>query len=213
MSGSTPAFAKLTCPASGAAITEEGGRLTVPDNPIIPFMRGDGTGIDIWPAAQLVFDAAVKKAYGGRRRIEWLRIYAGLDALQEYGEDTVLPDDSLRAIEHYLVAIKGPLTTPVGKYEFVCLECSLEQGESADQRPGRCAGCGSEFVTKRFRSLNVGLRQAMDLYACVRPVRWFRGVPCPVKHPEKLNVVIYRENTGTSTRASSSSVGRTWLPK
>jgi isocitrate dehydrogenase len=191
-----PTFDKLTPPEEGHPITVAAdGKLSVPDDPIVPYIRGDGTGIDIWPAAQHVFDAAVAKAYGGARRVVWFRTMAGLDALELYGDDAVLPEDTVRAIEHYLVAIKGPLTTPVGGFEYVCLACSLEQGGVGGERPARCAECGSEFVTPRFRSLNVGLRQRMDLYACVRPVRWFRGVPSPVKHPEKLNVIIFRENT------------------
>ncbi len=195
MSDQSPSFERLVPPADGHRITCENGRLCVPDDPIVPYIRGDGTGVDIWPAAQHVIDSAVARAYSGRRRIVWLRTYAGLDALQEYGKDAVLPADTVRAIQHYLVAIKGPLTTPVGGYEYVCLECALEQNGDASGAPGHCAGCGSEWVTARFRSLNVTLRQVLDLYACVRPVRWFRGVPSPVKHPERLNIIIFRENT------------------
>jgi len=136
------------------------GRLQVPDRPIIPFIEGDGTGPDIWRAAQMVFDAAVKKAYSGRREIIWFEVFAGEKAKDRL--DSWLPEDSLRAIDHHLVAIKGPLTTPVGG---------------------------------GFRSLNVALRQKLDLYACVRPVRWFTGVPSPVKHPELVDMIIFRENT------------------
>ncbi len=144
----------------GSAIKIEKNRLSVPDNPIIPFIRGDGTGPDIWNASVRVFDAAVNKAYKGKKHICWREIFAGERAFKEYGE--WLPKDTLDAIKKYKVAIKGPLTTPVGG---------------------------------GIRSLNVTLRQELDLYACVRPVRYFDGVPCPVKSPEKLNVVIFRENT------------------
>jgi isocitrate dehydrogenase len=136
------------------------GRLQVPDQPVIPFIEGDGTGPDIWRASQMVLDAAVKKAYAGRREIVWLEVYAGEKAKNRL--DSWLPDDTLRAIDHHLVAIKGPLTTPVGG---------------------------------GFRSLNVALRQKLDLFACVRPVRWFTGVPSPVKHPELVDMIIFRENT------------------
>ncbi len=144
----------------GAVIKIEKNRLVVPDNPVIPFIRGDGTGPDIWNASVRVFDAAVSKAYKAKKRIYWQEILAGECALKERGE--WLPKDTLDAIKRYKVAIKGPLTTPVGG---------------------------------GIRSLNVALRQELDLYACVRPVRYFDGVPCPVKSPEKLNVVIFRENT------------------
>ena len=137
-----------------------GGTLLVPDRPVIPFIEGDGTGPDIWRAARLVFDAAVEKAYGGKRRIVWFEVYAGEKSKHRF--DNWLPDDTLRAIQHHLVAIKGPLTTPVGG---------------------------------GFRSLNVTLRQKLDLYACVRPVQYFAGVPSPVKRPEDVDMVIFRENT------------------
>ena len=132
----------------------------MPDNPVIPFIEGDGTGVDIWAASQRVFDAAVQKAYQGQRRIAWYEIFAGEKAFQNYQE--WLPQGTLDAIQHFVVAIKGPLTTPVGG---------------------------------GIRSLNVALRQVLNLYACVRPVRYFDGVPSPVRHPEKLDVVIFRENT------------------
>ncbi|MCD6115453.1 NADP-dependent isocitrate dehydrogenase [bacterium] len=167
----------------------------VPDNPVIPFIEGDGIGPDIWRATKNVLDAAVDKAYGGEKRIEWFKIYAGLSALKEYGNDNILPEDTLQAIRDYKVAIKGPLTTPVGKFDYVCLECSKEQDGVDGKRPEKCIKCGSTFVTPRFRSLNVQLRRKLDLYACVRPVRWYQGVPCPVKEPEKLDVIIFRENT------------------
>jgi isocitrate dehydrogenase len=155
-------YDKLTPPSSGSRITMKGEDLSVPDDPIIPFIRGDGIGPDIWAASQLVFDAAVRAAYGNERRIEWFEIFAGEGAIREYGDGVWLPDDTLRAIREHHVAIKGPLTTPVGG---------------------------------GIRSLNVTLRQELDLYACVRPVRWFSGVPSPVKDPGKLDVVIFRENT------------------
>lgn len=136
--------------------------LQVPDNPIIPFIEGDGTGPDIWRASQMVIDSAVKKAYGGKKKITWFEVYAGDKANSVYGPNTWLPEDTLTAIKEYIVAIKGPLTTPIGG---------------------------------GIRSINVTLRQVLDLYACVRPVRYFEGVPSPMKAPEKLNVVIFRENT------------------
>jgi isocitrate dehydrogenase len=147
-------------PADGAAIQVREGKFLVPDNPIIPFIEGDGTGRDIWKAARLVFDAAVAKAYGGKRRVVWYEVLAGEKAFNE--TKNWLPQDTLDAIQRFHVAIKGPLTTPVGG---------------------------------GIRSLNVTLRQLMTLYVCMRPVRYYPGVPSPVKHPEKLNVVIFRENT------------------
>jgi isocitrate dehydrogenase len=155
-----PTYANLSAPSTGEAITLEGRTLHVPNAPIIPFIEGDGTGPDIWRASQQVFDAAVKASYGGERHIQWLEVLAGEKAKNQL--DSWLPDDTLAAIDHYLVAIKGPLTTPVGG---------------------------------GFRSLNVALRQKLDLYACVRPVRYFSGVPSPVKAPELVNMVIFRENT------------------
>ena len=143
-----------------AKISIQNGRLSVPDNPTVPFIRGDGTGPDIWAAAVRVFDAAVQKAYGGKRKVEWLEVFAGKTAFQKF--NNWLPDETVKAFQDYLVGIKGPLTTPVGK---------------------------------GIRSLNVALRQMLDLYVCLRPVRWFKGVPSPVKHPEKVDVVIFRENT------------------
>ncbi len=146
-------------------ISIQNGLLPVPDNPVIPFIEGDGTGPDIWAASQKVFDAAVNKAYAGRRKITWQECYAGEKAKKVYGEKcppNLLPAETLETIKEYLVAIKGPLTTPVGK---------------------------------GIRSLNVTLRQELDLYVCLRPVRYFQGTPSPVKHPEKINMVIFRENT------------------
>ena len=188
-------YHKITPPADGEKITIENGEMKVPDNPIIPFIRGDGMGPDIWNATQPVLEAAVEKAYGGKKKIVWFEVHAGLSALKLYGNDQVLPDDTINAIREHIVAIKGPLTTPVGGFKYVCLVCAAEQEGPGGARPEKCVKCGLEYVTPRFRSLNVGLRQIMDLYACVRPVRWFQGVPCPVKHPEKLDVIIFRENT------------------
>jgi isocitrate dehydrogenase len=153
-------FDKIQPPEQGESIELRNDRLEVPSCPIVPFIRGDGVGPDIWNASVQVFDAAVEKSYAGDRKIAWFEIFAGDRAKQRYGE--LLPRDTFAAIGAYRVAIKGPLTTPVGG---------------------------------GFRSLNVTLRQELDLYACIRPVRWFEGVPSPVKHPEKLNVVIFRENT------------------
>jgi len=188
-------FTKVSPPSDGEPISIEHGRLVVPSSPIIPFIPGDGIGQDVWKATKRVLDEAVKLSYQGSRGISWFLVRAGLSALQTYGQDVVLPQDTIEAIRMYKVAIKGPLTTPVGGFPYVCLECAKEQGESNRQRPRRCVKCGSAFVTKRFRSLNVTLRQVLDLYACVRPVRWYAGVPAPVKDPQHLNVVIFRANT------------------
>ncbi len=155
-------YDKVVVPKDGQKITVEGDKLNVPDNPIITFIEGDGIGPDIWAATKRVIDAAVEKAYDGKKRIAWMEIYAGEKAQKVYGEDVVMPEDTLKAIPEFVVSIKGPLTTPVGG---------------------------------GFRSLNVTLRQKLDLYACVRPVRWIPGVPSPVKRPEKLDIVIFRENT------------------
>src|SRR6187200_1906248 len=155
-----PTFSPLKAPTAGTAITRKGGRLIVPDDPIIPFIEGDGTGPDIWRASVRVFDSAVQKAYGGKKKIAWFEVYAGEKSFKKF--DTWLPDESVEAFRHYLVGIKGPLTTPVGG---------------------------------GIRSLNVTLRQLLDLFVCLRPVRWYKGVPSPVKHPEKVDMVIFRENT------------------
>ncbi len=157
-----PTYAKLSTPPNGQSVTFANGKLNVPDHPIIPFIEGDGTGPDIWKASQRVFDAAVAKAYGGRRSIVWFEVYAGEKANTVYGPNTWLHDDTLAAIKEHVVAIKGPLTTPVGG---------------------------------GIRSINVSLRQMLDLYVCLRPVRYFNGVPSPVKHPELVDMVIFRENT------------------
>lgn len=155
-------YQKITPPATGEKITFSDGEPIVPDHPIIPFIRGDGTGVDLWPATERVIDAAVAKAYGGQRQISWFKIYAGDEACEQYGTYQYLPEDTLTAIREYGVAIKGPLTTPIGG---------------------------------GIRSLNVALRQINDLYTCVRPCRYYPGTPSPHKHPEKLDVIIYRENT------------------
>ncbi len=155
-------YERLTPPTKGEKIRAVNGKIEVPDNPIIPFIEGDGTGPDIWRASKMVFDAAVKKAYNGKRNIEWFEVYAGEKANKVYGREVWLPDDTLKAINEYVVAIKGPLTTPVGG---------------------------------GIRSLNVALRQMLDLYVCLRPVRYFEGVPSPVKRPELIDMVIFRENT------------------
>lgn len=155
-------YEKITPPETGERITFHNGEPIVPDNPIVPFIRGDGTGVDIWPATQKVIDAAVQTAYGGKRQISWFKIYAGDEACEKYGTYQYLPEDTLTAIREYGVAIKGPLTTPVGG---------------------------------GIRSLNVALRQIFDLYACIRPCRYYAGTPSPHKNPEKLDVIVYRENT------------------
>jgi isocitrate dehydrogenase len=153
-------FTTTTPPSTGVAITRTAGKLLVPDNPIIPFIEGDGTGRDIWRASVRVFDAAVKKAYGDTRRIAWMEVFAGEKSFTRF--NNWLPDDTVEAFRTYFVGIKGPLTTPVGG---------------------------------GIRSLNVALRQLLDLYVCLRPVRWYKGVPSPVKRPEKVDMVIFRENT------------------
>ena len=150
----------MQIPQQGEKITLSSAGLAVPDRPIIPFIRGDGTGRDIWRATERVLDAAVASAYGGKRRLEWMEIYAGEAAWEKF--DSWLPDETIEAIREYLVAIKGPLTTPVGG---------------------------------GIRSLNVAIRQILDLYVCVRPVRWFEGVPSPVRDPGAVDMVIFRENT------------------
>src|SRR5476649_1123895 len=156
----TATAAQITPPAGGATMSIRNGQLFVPDNPIIPFIEGDGTGPDIWRASVRVLDAAVQKAYGGRRKIHWMEVYAGEKSNKLL--HTWLPDETVKACRDYLVSIKGPLTTPIGG---------------------------------GIRSLNVALRQLLDLYVCLRPVRWFKGVPSPVKNPQKIDMVIFRENT------------------
>src|SRR4030088_2925255 len=150
---------KNITPPAGDKISTSQGKLTVGDHPVIPFIRGDGTGPDIWAASVRVFDAAVAKAYGGQKKISWFEVFAGQTAKDKF--DNWLPDDTVEAFRECLVGIKGPLTTPVGG---------------------------------GIRSLNVALRQLLDLFVCLRPVRWYRGVPSPIKHPEKVDMVIFREN-------------------
>jgi isocitrate dehydrogenase len=155
-------YEKLTPPTTGSKITFQNGKPLVPDDPIVPFIRGDGTGVDIWPVTELVIDRSVALAYGGKRQIHWYKVYAGDEACDKYGTYQYLPEDTLKAIAEYGIAIKGPLTTPVGG---------------------------------GIRSLNVALRQIFQLYACVRPCRYYAGTPSPHKSPEKLDVIVYRENT------------------
>ena len=153
-------FDHLTPPSDGTSITMSAGKLSVPDNPVIPFIEGDGIGRDIWRAAIRVFDAAIEKSYDGKRRAVWFEVFAGQKSYDKYG--TWLPEDTINAFKTFLVGIKGPLTTPIGG---------------------------------GIRSLNVALRQRLDLYTCLRPVRYFKGVPSPVKRPELVDMVIFRENT------------------
>jgi len=153
-------YKNVTIPSDGAAIAMKDGVIQVPDNPILPFIRGDGTGPDIWAASVRVFDAAVEKCYGGKRKIHWMEVFAGELAFRQFGD--WLPQETVDAFNEFLVGIKGPLTTPIGK---------------------------------GIRSLNVALRQMLDLYVCLRPVKYFTGVPSPVKRPEKVDMVIFRENT------------------
>jgi len=156
-------YQHIKVPAQGQKITvNQNYTLNVPDHPIIPFIEGDGIGVDITPPMIRVVDAAVAKAYGGKRKIEWMEIYAGEKAVKVYGDDAWLPDETVHAVREFVVSIKGPLTTP---------------------------------ISGGIRSLNVALRQKLDLYVCLRPVRWFKGVPSPVKAPEKVDMVIFRENT------------------
>jgi isocitrate dehydrogenase len=154
------AYEHAKVPAAGGKIEVTDGKLHVPDQPILPFIEGDGTGPDIWRASVRVLDAAVQRAYGGRRKIQWMEVYAGQKSHDKLG--SWLPDETVEAFREFRVGIKGPLTTPVGG---------------------------------GIRSLNVALRQLLDLYVCLRPVRWFKGVPSPVRHPEQVNMVIFRENT------------------
>jgi isocitrate dehydrogenase len=155
------AFDKIVVPEQGEKVTAANGKLNVPDHPILLFIEGDGIGYDIMTASKRIWDAAVEKAYSGKRKIAWMEIYAGEKAAQVY-DGNFMPEETFDALREYLIGIKGPLTTPVGG---------------------------------GFRSLNVTLRQVLDLYSCIRPVRWYRGVPSPLKHPEKIDAVIFRENT------------------
>ncbi len=154
------AYTTISIPEHGQKITMQDGKLHVPDQPILPYIEGDGIGVDIWPASQRIMDAAVAKAYGGQRKIAWMEVYAGEKAFNKF--NTWLPQDTIDAFREFIVGIKGPLTTPIGG---------------------------------GIRSLNVALRKELDLYACVRPVRWFKGLPSPVKQPELVDMVTFRENT------------------
>ncbi|MCB0451260.1 MAG: hypothetical protein KDC97_14185, partial [Confluentibacter sp.] len=154
---------KITIPVDGAKIQVDAtGKLQVPDNPIVAYILGDGIGVDVTPVMRKVIDAAVAKAYSNKRKIHWMRLYAGADSVAEYGKDVYLPEETIQAIEDFKVAIKGPLTTPVGG---------------------------------GIRSMNVQMRQELDLYVCMRPVRYFNGTPSPVKYPERTDMVIFRENS------------------
>jgi len=156
-------YQHIKVPSNGSKITvNKDGSLNVPDHPVIPFIEGDGTGVDITPPMRRVVDAAIAKAYGGKRQIAWMEVYAGEKSVKVYGNDAWLPDETVQAVRDYVVSIKGPLTTP---------------------------------ISGGIRSLNVALRQMLDLYVCLRPVRWFKGVPSPVKEPHKVDMVIFRENT------------------
>ena len=171
---------KVNIPNSGSKIRMDNNKLVVPDNPIIPFIEGDGIGADIWASAQRVIDSAVSKAYNNTKSIHWLEVYAGDKANEVYGPNTWLPEETLDLINEYLVAIKGPLTTPIGG---------------------------------GIRSINVALRQRLDLYVCLRPVMWFENVPSPVKEPQKIDMAIFRENTediysGIEFRANSDDTKR-----
>jgi len=154
------AYTNVKVPESGARISIKDGKLEVPDNPILPFVEGDGTGRDIWRASVRVFDAAVEKAYGGTRKVHWMEVYAGEKSYKMF--QSWLPDETTEAFKEFMVGIKGPLTTPIGG---------------------------------GIRSLNVALRKLLDLYVCQRPVRYYKGVPSPVKHPEYVDMIIFRENT------------------
>jgi isocitrate dehydrogenase len=183
-----PDFKEVKIP-DGDLITVKNGKPVVGDRPIVGVLRGDGIGLDITPAMKKVVAAAVAKAYGGKREIQWCPLYAGLEGLHHYGK--VLPEETIAAIQHLKVAIKGPFTTPIGEETHVCLYCAHQQYHA-----GTCDECGkTDGVAERFRSINVGLRQAMDLYACVRPIMYFEGVPAPNKYADQVNFIIFRENT------------------
>ena len=183
-----PDFQHVKIP-DGDLIRVKAGKLMVGDRPIIGNLRGDGIGLDITPAMKAVVKAAVDRAYDGKKEIVWCPLYVGLEGLHVYGE--VLPRETIEAIQYLKVAIKGPFTTPIGEETHVCLHCAHQQYHA-----GVCDKCGKDDgVTERFRSINVGLRQAMDLYACVRPIMYFEGVPAPNKYADQVNFVIFRENT------------------
>jgi len=173
----------------GDLIEVRDGRPVVGDRPIVGYLRGDGIGLDITPTMHHVVDTAVERAYGGKRAIAWCELYAGLEGLHHYGSE--FPDETVDAIRHLKIAIKGPFTTPIGEETHVCLHCAHQQ-----YRAGACEKCGKDDgVCERFRSINVRFRQHLDLFACVRPVRYFEGVPAPNKYADKVDFVIFRENT------------------
>ena len=181
-------FSKVKIPA-GDLIEYTDGKLIIGDHPIIGCLRGDGIGLDITPVMKDVVDSAVERAYGGRRKIAWCDLYAGLEGLNHYGSE--FPDETVEAIRHLKIAIKGPFTTPIGEETHVCLHCAHQQ-----YHEGACDKCEkTDGVCERFRSINVRFRQFLDLYACVRPVRYFEGVPSPNKYADQVNFVIFRENT------------------
>jgi isocitrate dehydrogenase len=181
-------FKKVKIP-EGDLIEYRDGKLIIGDHPIIGLLRGDGIGLDISPAMRNVVDSAVDKAYGGKRGISWCPLYAGLEGLHHYGSE--FPEETVKAIGYLRIAIKGPFTTPIGEETHVCLHCAHQQ-----YHPGTCDKCGKDDgVTERFRSINVRFRQHLDLFACVRPVRYFEGVPAPNKYADKVNFVLFRENT------------------
>lgn len=183
-----PEFKTVNIP-EGDLIEIKNGKPVIGDRPIIGYLRGDGIGLDITPVMQSVVDKAVNKAYSGTRKIAWCPLYAGLQGLQHYGSE--FPDETVEAIRHLKIAIKGPYTTPIGEETHVCLYCAHQQ-----YHPGKCDKCGEvDGVCERFRSINVRFRQYLDLFACVRPVRYFDGVPSPNKYADKVDFMIFRENT------------------
>ena len=173
----------------GDLIGYEGGELIIGDNPVIGVLRGDGIGLDITPVMIKVVDSAVAKAYGGKRSVAWCPLYAGLEGLHHYGSE--FPEETVEAIRYLRIAIKGPFTTPIGEETHVCLHCAHQQYHA-----GTCDNCGKDDgVCERFRSINVRFRQHLDLFACVRPIRYFDGVPAPNKYADKVNFILFRENT------------------
>ena len=173
----------------GDLIEFKDNRLIIGDHPVIGCLRGDGIGLDITPVMQKVVDSAVDKAYGGKRGIAWCPLYAGLEGLHHYGSE--FPEETVEAVRFLKIAIKGPFTTPIGEETHVCLHCAHQQYHA-----GKCDKCGKDDgVCERFRSINVRFRQHLELFACVRPVRYFEGVPSPNKYADKVNFVIFRENT------------------
>jgi isocitrate dehydrogenase len=181
-------FQKTRFP-EGDRIRHEDGHIIVGDRPVVGLLRGDGIGVDVTPVMRSVVEAAVAQAYEGKRRIAWAELHAGLEGLRRYGRE--LPDQTVEAIREIGVAIKGPFTTPVGEEQYVCLRCARQQDHS-----GPCEHCGAEDgMTERFRSINVRLCQQLDLFASVRPVQYLKGVPSPNRNADRVNFVIFRENT------------------